>query len=721
MKSMSSNSKMKIEQVFKTTLILIVLSGFVEPECTLAQKVDKDKPNIIFILTDDLGWGDVGVFYQNQRAKARDKGEPWMFTPHLDKMAAAGAQLPHHYCAAPVCAPSRASLLLGVSQGHANVRDNQFDKALEDNHTIASVLRQTGYATAAIGKWGLQGDNRWDKNGSDWPAHPLNRGFDYFLGYMRHVDGHEHYPKEGLYRGAKEVWENRVDIAAGLDKCYTADLWTAAAKKWIIDHKKNNSNSPFFLYLSYDTPHAVLELPAQAYPRGGGIKGGLQWTGKPGRMINTASGKVDSWVHPDYAKATHDEDRDPSTPEVPWPDTYKRYSTSVRRIDSGVGDIMALLRDLKIDANTLVVFTSDNGPSLESYLGESHVKNDPDFFNSFGPFDGVKRDCWEGGVRMPTIAHWPARIPAKRIIEDPSASYDWLPTFADAAGIPAPARTDGVTLLPSLTGTGKQRESLVYVEYFNNGITPAFAEFAPDHRNRKRNQMQMIRMGDYAGVRYNVKAHDDDFEIYNVVKDPGETRNLAHNGGMDSLQKIMKGKTLQVRRPEPSAKRPYDDELVPAVAERKIKEGIKWQAFDGSFPWVPDVVTLVSVAEGKAQSPQASAFEFRNSGVLVFHGYLRIPEDGEYTFFLSTHAGALLRIHEAIVIDADYNYTSDMDAKGKIKLKAGLHPFRLYSTFKTGEKPLLDFQWEGPGINKKPIPANIFYHGGIEKEAVKSH
>jgi arylsulfatase A-like enzyme len=160
-----------------------------------AQQSKTTKPNIIFILTDDLGYGDLGAFYQQQRAKANDRSEPWMFTPHLDTLAAHGAIFTQHYCPAPVCAPSRASLMLGVSQGHANVRDNQFDKALESNHTIATVLQTAGYSTAAIGKWGLQGASRWSPDGDSWPAHPLNRGFDYFFGYMRHSDGHEHYPK----------------------------------------------------------------------------------------------------------------------------------------------------------------------------------------------------------------------------------------------------------------------------------------------------------------------------------------------------------------------------------------------------------------------------------------------------------------------------------------------------------------------------------------------
>jgi arylsulfatase A-like enzyme len=466
---------------FTAALALIILSYF--PAYIFGQATKPQpkpgQPNIIFILTDDLGYGDVGVFYQNQRKKANDRSEPWTSTPNIDRLAAMGAMLPQHYCAAPVCAPARASLLLGKHQGHANVRDNQFDKALDNNHTIASVLRTAGYATSTFGKWGLQGANG---NGPDWPAHPLNRGFDYYMGMIRHADGHEHYPKEGVYRGAKQVWENRTNIADKLNKCYTADLWTAATKKWIVDFEKGNSSKkPFFIYLAYETPHAVIELPTQAYPVGGGLKGGMQWLGEPGHMINTASGTVDSYYHPDYANARYDNDKDRTTPEVPWPDVYKRYATAVRRIDDGVGDLLQLLKDLNIANNTLVIFSSDNGPSIESYLKEDYA---PTFFNSFGPFDGIKRDVWEGGVRVPTIAAWPGHIPPKRIISTPSGVHDWLPTFADAAGVPAPANTDGVSLLPSLTGVGKQRNSTIYIEYAKNQSTPNFPEFSQQHRSR---------------------------------------------------------------------------------------------------------------------------------------------------------------------------------------------------------------------------------------------
>ena len=270
----------------------------------------------------------------------------------------------------------------------------------------------------------------------------------------------------------------------------------------------------------------------------------------------------------------------------------------MRRIDSEVGDLIQLFKDLKIDSNTLIVFTSDNGPSNESYLPNNFVPNSPDFFNSFGPFDGIKRDCWEGGVRVPTIALWPQHIPANRVITTPSISYDWLPTFAEVAGFAAPARTDGVSLLPSLTGKGKQSNSSVYVEYYQKGVTPNYKEFEPTHRLRQRNQMQMIRLDNIVGVRYDVKSYDDNFEIYDVVADPKETKNLAGDPVFSSLQQLMKNKVLQIRRPDNEAPRPYDDALVPAITNNMVVNGITWKAFNGHFLWLPEVKSLTPIAVG---------------------------------------------------------------------------------------------------------------------------
>jgi len=686
------------------------------------------RPNILFILTDDLGYGDIGVFFQNQRqAKHEAAGD----TPNLDKMAAEGIQLRGHYCPAPVCAPSRASLLGGVTQGHANVRDNQFDKAIEDNHTLATVLKGAGYATAAIGKWGLQGS----PNGGDgeaeeavpagkgkggagspatWPAYPTKRGFDYFFGYVRHNDGHEHYPKEGPHAGAKQVWDNSVEISAQLDKCYTADLFTARAKKWITDEKASTPDKPFFLYLAYDTPHAAIELPTGPYPAGGGLKGGVHWTGKPGEMINTATGTVDSYYYPEYADATY---TGPAFPvkknkagpdsvvqKRPWPDVYKRYASCVHRLDQCVGDIGQLLKDLKIDDNTLVIFASDNGVSQESGLPEPFH---PNFFHSFGPFDGIKRDCWEGGIRVGAIVRWPAFVPPKRVSESPSQSHDWMTTFAEVAGIPAPARADGVSLVPTLTGKGEQKPSTVYVEYNFPGKTPDYPEFDAAHRGRERKEMQAIRLGDFIGVRYNIQSHTDAFEIYDVTKDPEETRNLAKDNA--SLEQQMKDRVLQLRRPNPTTKRPYDNELVPAgPVAAKSAPGLAWSAYDGRFPWVPRFDLLTPAKSGV--SPRIDA-TVSTAGGQRWSGYLTVPADGDYTFALKADGGAVLRLHDATVIDADFGYHGGTVRQGSIRLKAGSHPVSLCYLHSGAASPALDLQWRPPGANElQPIPDGVCSH-----------
>lgn len=691
-----------MKYVFCSSLIsALLISGLANGQAK--KPATAQKPNIIFVLVDDMGYGDVGAFFQNQRAKNNDRSEPWALTPNLDKMVTEGALLPQQYCAAPVCAPSRASILTGLSQGHANVRDNQFDKALADNYTVANVLKKAGYATAAIGKWGLQGTGKATKSGN-WPAHPLNRGFDYYYGYMRHGDGHEHYPVEGVYRGAKEVYENKTEVSKGLDKCYTGDLWTAAAKKWIVGHEQGkNKQQPFFMYLAYDTPHAVLELPTCPYPAGGGLYGGVQWLGKPGKMINTAVGTVDSYTYPQYANATYDDDNNPSTPEVAWPDTYKRYASSTHRIDDAMGDLFKLLQDLKIDENTLVVFSSDNGPSVEAYLPKPHADYEANFFNSFGPFDGIKRDVLDGGSRMPVIARWPSKISPKTVINTPSISYDWLPTFTAAAGLPAPANSDGVSLLPSLTGKGAQKESLVYIEYTNGNKTPSYPEFAKNNRGRTRQQMQMIRKGDLVGIRYNIKSSDDDFEIYDIVKDTHQSNNLA--ASMPELQKQFKEKVLQVRRVDTAAARPYDNALVPAVSVNGTAKGVTWKSYSGNYVWLPNVSGLTAKASGTATSVDIQKIKKAGSNIYLIEGYINAPADGDYTFYLSSSKKAFLRIHEAAVIDADYGYTPGSIKQAAIKLKTGLHPFRIYYQGAAG-KDALTFDWKGPAFAKTAVPAS---------------
>jgi hypothetical protein len=235
--------------------------------------------------------------------------------------------------------------------------------------------------------------------------------------------------------------------------------------------------------------------------------------------------------------------------------------------------------------------------------------------------------------------------------------------------------------------------------------------------------MQMIRIGDYVGVRYNIKSQSDDFEIYNVVKNPEETKNLMNTAKYPetasfarSLQKKMKARVLQVRRPNNSAPRPYDDVPVSSVHVKKAMQGVKWKLYKGKFPWVPQVATLRSVKSGQTAKPNLNMLNGEKNEVIYFMGYLKIPKTGKYTFYLKTDTGAELRIHDATVIDEDYGYRGGVWKQGAIRLQKGLHPFHLY--YQRSPKlvsPSMKLQWKKPGQKRTyfggdKIPAKVFYY-----------
>ena len=529
-----------------------------EAEAPLAAfRQQASKPNIIFILADDLGYGDLGSFWQDRGSRSAKKFD----TPQLDRLAAEGMKLTHHYVGAPVCAPSRASLLTGRHQGHADVRDSWFDKPLPRNHTLGTVMQAGGYVTAWIGKAGLVGDegslNLAGNGSKDFAAHPLNRGFDRFFGYLFHLDAHAHYPRNGATYETAFIYDNFDQVTNASLDLYTTDAWTAAAKKFVIDAAKAG-DKPFFLYLAYDTPHYNMERPAVAYPAldddGDPATGGIQWT-----LDTDASGNVR------YASTANGLGVMDAYTEADLPDSFaeadKQHVGMIRRIDHAVGDIVHTLKDLGVDDNTLIVFSSDNGPHWEG--------NDPRTFESFANMEGIKRDLWEAGIRVPTIARWPGGITSATKDENaifelalPSGQWDWLPTFASLAGLPAPSWADGVSLVPSLTGGKRQRDKgYLYFEFAIDGTTPSFTEFA-NHGGATRGQMQAVRAGNYMGVRTNVASAEDDFQIYDVVSDTHEANNLAPS--MPMLQAQLKALAVGGRRPGAGVVRPYDAAAVPA-------------------------------------------------------------------------------------------------------------------------------------------------------------
>ncbi|MEX2565170.1 MAG: sulfatase-like hydrolase/transferase [Cyclobacteriaceae bacterium] len=670
-----------------TVMTLLVIFTLIQPNTTFGINPADKKPNIIFILTDDLGYGDLGVLYQNQR---KSEGKPYHSTPHLDKMAAEGMTLTRHYVPAPVCAPSRATLLLGQHQGHADIRNNQFDKALPANHNLATVLKEAGYATALIGKYGLQGLE--GDSPATWEAYPTKRGFDYFFGYVRHRDGHNHYPAHDVAdRGPMEFYEGNEEISSSLKGCYTTDLFTARAKKHIQDHKNGNPDQPFFMYLAFDTPHAGLEVPSMAYPSGGGMSGGLKYIGEKGNFINTAHGEVNNFIHPDYRK-----------PE--WPEVQQRFASMVRRIDSSVGDLIQLLQDLDIDKETLMVFTSDNGPHLESYGYGDYA---PTFFESFGNMDGTKRDTWEGGIRVPALIRWPGEIQKSTKNDAPSGFHDWLPTFAELSGLPAPANTDGRSLWPILSGQSDAHGGKVYIEYQVSNNTSDYESFLESRRGQKRGEMQVLYLNGYKGIRYNISSHEDDFSIFDTKNDPGETNNLAGaNGEFVKLQKEMKNTVLRWRRYNPSAERPYDKEPVPSIVpEGRLAEGIKISKHKINSPWVPFInMGLEGSKETLVLSKIKAISGEKENNVMVYEGFLKVENTGEYEFSYQTNQGLVMHIHEALLIDDDHPNLAKGTGMAKVILEKGFHPVKLV-TKKSNitEIPKLELTWSGPGIQNKDL------------------
>lgn len=418
----------------------------------------QSKPNIVFILADDLGYGDLSCF-----------GSTLIETPHIDQLAENGMRFTQFYAGTSVCAPSRASLLTGQHTGHTPIRGNfeimpegQFP--LPDSaYTIAEMMRDAGYATGDFGKWGL------GYPGSE--GAPNKQGFDSFFGYNCQRQSHNYFPDH--------LWndDERVDYPNTAERLqyYAPDIIQEKALAFIARHRQQ----PFFLFLSYTLPHAALQLPAK-----------------------------DS-IFEYYKKKFHEQPQ--SIPAV-WdgsgyqPQAYPHaaYAAMVSKLDQYVGQVMEQIKTLNLEKNTLVIFTSDNGPHREG-------GNDPAFYNSSAGFRGIKRDLYEGGIRTPTIVYWPSVINNPRVSAMPAAFWDWMPTFASVAGAPPPSRTDGISLLPTLTGKNKQRQhSFLYWEFHEDGGS------------------QAVRMGKWKGVRLKAMVQPDaPIALYDLSTDRGESKDVA--------------------------------------------------------------------------------------------------------------------------------------------------------------------------------------------------
>jgi arylsulfatase A-like enzyme len=410
-------------------------------------------PNIIFILADDLGYGDLGCY-----------GQKRIKTPNIDKMAAEGMRFTDHYAGSTVCAPSRCSLMTGLHTGHCLVRGNARVPLRPEDLTVAELLKQAGYTTGIIGKWGL--------GEPDTTGIPNKQGFDYWFGYLNQRHAHNYYPKY-LWRNEEKVeLANEVNhIIDGHDRSpggvatkkveYSHDLFTEEALTFI----KKNNKGPFFLYLAYTIPHANNEA------------------GNKGMEVPSL---------------------EPYT-QWDWPEAQQSHAAMITRMDRDIGILMDKLKHLGLDDNTLVMFSSDNGPHKEGGA-------DPRFFRSYGPLRGYKRDLYEGGIRVPMTARWPGRIKPGSVTDHVSAFWDFLPTCCELAGTKPPQDIDGISLLPTLLSrdSEQKKHEFLYWEFHEQG------------------KKQAVRMGDWKGVRLNVaKDPDGPIELYNLKDDIAEKNNIA--------------------------------------------------------------------------------------------------------------------------------------------------------------------------------------------------
>jgi len=311
------------------------------------------------------------------------------------------------------------------------------------------------------------------------------------------------------------------------------------------------------------------------------------------------------------------------------------------------------------------------------------------------------------------LAWWPGRIEPGRVDSTPSQFHDWMPTFAELAGVLAPARSDGVSLVPTLTRNRKQTPGTIYVEYAQNGKTKDYQDFGPSHRGQTRGQMQVIHVDGFKGVRVNIQSHDDPFQIYNLQQDPQERTNLADSSDrFRELQETMKDRVLQLRRPDASAPRPYDDVAVPSVtlaAASQVTPGLHWRTRSGAFAYVPNLSEQTPSEIGTVDGIAIDQIEVAGGGAIELSGWIEVPSDGQYRFALSTSRGAVLRLHAATVIDADAGYAALTQATGTIRLRKGHHPIRLTCLKSSGEDSL-QLRWALEDAELQPIAAELLSH-----------
>ncbi len=440
-------------------------------------------PNVVFIIADDLGWGELGCYGQRK-----------IPTPHIDRIASQGMRFTQHYSGAPVCAPSRCVLMTGRHLGHAEIRGNRqakiaFPEFTEGQHpisaktvTLADAFHRAGYATAAMGKWGL------GPVGST--GDPNDHGFDLFFGYNCQSVAHSYYPRY-LWRnreqieinpnpisGHSKVVEGDVSAETYLGEVYAPDRMAAEAVAFI----QSTGDKPFFLYLPFIEPHVAMHPPlarVEQFPE--------EWDRE---VYRAESGYL------------------------PHPRPRAGYAAMIAELDDYVGRVMAAIEARGVTDKTLVIFTSDNGTTHAGPTGTRfHIGGaDPEFFHSTGGLRGYKGSVYEGGIRVPMIARYPGKIPANSVNHTPCYFADWFPTLCEVADLELPSGLDGQSMWSWMQGkpANEPRKPLLWV----------FPEYSGQ---------VAVRMGDWKVVRQELKKPKSsmDWEVYNLASDPGELHNVV--------------------------------------------------------------------------------------------------------------------------------------------------------------------------------------------------
>ena len=420
------------------------------------------RPNIIYILADDLGYGDLSCY-----------GQENFQTPNIDKLASEGMRFTQHYSGSTVCAPSRSALMTGLHTGHTFIRGNKEVRPegqypLPDStRTLPEIMKDAGYVTGAFGKWGL------GYPGSE--GDPLNQGFDRFYGYNCQRIGHNYYPYH--------LWSDRDSIVLSANADGKLGQYAPGLiQEQTLQFLEDNKDRPFFMYVPSIIPHAELVAPEKFMEK---YRGEFQ--------PDPAYEGVD--YGPEFNKGPYRSQEEP----------HVAFAAMVSILDQQVGEIVKKVEELGIADNTIIVFTSDNGPHIEGGA-------DPEYFDSNGPLRGTKRDLYEGGIRVPMIVKWPGRIKPDSETEHISAFWDVMPTFSEILDVKTPDAIDGISFLPTLLGKDAEQRKHEYLYW----------EF------HERGGRQAVRQGKWKAVRYEVfKDPDGPLELYDLSIDIGEENDLA--------------------------------------------------------------------------------------------------------------------------------------------------------------------------------------------------